>query len=93
MGYHIEKRSGTAKRWVFVNRDPLIDTKYHVTDLFEEMEYEFRVSAENKMGAGPPSEPSRPVVTKDPCGMYHSVINQVIGTTLLLLLVHKRLWV
>ena len=74
LGYHIEKRTSTAKRWSFVNKEPLIDPYYHLTDLYEGMEYEFRVSAENKMGSGPPSEPCLPVLAKDPWRKYADVM-------------------
>jgi titin len=74
LGYHVEKRSGTARRWVFVNRDLITTTTFNFTELFEGMEYEFRVSAENKMGCGSPSEPSAPVVPKDPWGKILSYI-------------------
>lgn len=38
-------------------------------DLLKGCEYEFRVSAENEVGAGDPSPPSKPVFAKDPIGM------------------------
>ena len=27
LGYHIERRSGSAAKWVFVSREPIIDTR------------------------------------------------------------------
>ena len=69
LGYHIEKRSSTSKHWVFLTKSLVPDTNYKVTDLVSDMEYEFRVSAENKVGTGPPSEPSLPTYARDPWGM------------------------
>lgn len=42
--------------------------EYWVTELLQGCEYEFRVSAENEVGAGDPSPPSKPVFAKDPIG-------------------------
>lgn len=42
--------------------------EYWVTELLKGCEYEFRVSAENEVGAGDPSPPSKPVFAKDPIG-------------------------
>lgn len=42
-------------------------------DLLKGCEYEFRVSAENEVGVGDPSPPSKPVFAKDPIGMPHWV--------------------
>lgn len=39
-------------------------------DLLKGCEYEFRVSAENEVGVGDPSPPSKPVFAKDPIGMF-----------------------
>jgi len=67
-GYHIERRSATSKRWVFITREPVRETTFAVRDLYEDTQYEFRVSAENKAGCGQPSLPSMPVLTRDPWG-------------------------
>ncbi len=45
---------------------PVKDTNFQATELYEDTEYEFRVSAENKVGTGAPSEPSRPFIARDP---------------------------
>lgn len=38
-------------------------------DLLKGCEYEFRVSAENEVGVGDPSPPSKPIFAKDPIGI------------------------
>ena len=38
--------------------------------MVEGTEYKFRVIAENKVGCGPESDPSEPVLAKDPWGVY-----------------------
>ena len=67
-GYHVERRSAVSKRWVFISKAPISGLDMKVKDLFEDTEYEFRVSAENKVGTGSPSQPSTPFVSKDPWG-------------------------
>ena len=67
-GYYVERRSNTSNRWIFVNKEPIKDTKLVLNDLFEKTSYEFRISAENKVGTGTPSPSSAPVLTKDPWG-------------------------
>jgi len=66
IGYHVERRSKISKHWVFLNKDPLPDTSLVVKDLFEDMVYEYRVTAVNKMGAGKPSDPSPPITARNP---------------------------
>lgn len=66
LGYHVERRSNTSKHWVFLNKEPVTETSLHVKDLFEDMVYEFRVTALNKVGAGKPSPPSVPYTAKNP---------------------------
>ncbi|KAK5889759.1 hypothetical protein CesoFtcFv8_013347 [Champsocephalus esox] len=65
--YILEKKEPAAKRWSRVTREPLYPaTQYRVQDLVEGCEYEFRVMAENELGTGDPSVPSKPVLAKDP---------------------------
>lgn len=58
-------------RWVRCNTERIHPkVEYWVTDLLKGCEYEFRVSAENEVGAGDPSPPSKPVFAKDPIGEF-----------------------
>ena len=58
--YRIEMRATGAYQWQQVNPGVKVkDTKFQVTGLREETDYEFRVLAENKGGVSVPSEPSR----------------------------------
>lgn len=67
--YILEKKEPTAKRWSRATREPLYPaTQFRVQDLVEGCEYEFRVMAENELGTGDPSEPSKPILAKDPIG-------------------------
>lgn len=60
-----------ASRWVRCNTDRIFPkVEYWVTELLKGCEYEFRVSAENVVGAGDPSPPSKPVFAKDPIGRF-----------------------
>ena len=60
--YVIEKKGPRDMRWKPVNETEKVpDTRYTVPNLKEGEDYEFRVSAQNKAGVGPPSQPSKPV--------------------------------
>lgn len=60
--YVIESRAVGGYQWTPANaRQNVTKTEFTVTGLKEGTEYEFRVSAENKVGQGPPSETSQPV--------------------------------
>ena len=57
--YILEMRRVGDVKWQVANKN-VPETKFTVPDLKEEVDYEFRVAAENKAGAGPPSDPSKP---------------------------------
>ncbi|NWS31010.1 TITIN protein, partial [Polioptila caerulea] len=65
-GYILEKKEKRSLRWVPVTKTPIPERRKKVTNLFPGHEYQFRVSAENEVGLGEPSLPSRPVIAKDP---------------------------
>ena len=44
----------TSLQWVRANEDHVPSTAYMVKGLQSDIEYEFRVTAENKAGTGPP---------------------------------------
>lgn len=69
-GYILERKEKRAVRWVPVTKSPIPERRMKVTNLIPNHEYQFRVKAENEVGLGDPSKPSRPVVAKDPIGMY-----------------------
>lgn len=72
-GYWLERKETTAKRWTKVTRDPIrirpLGVSHVVTGLQEGATYQFRVSAINAAGVGPPSLPSDPAVSRDPIGI------------------------
>jgi titin len=65
-GYIVERKSPATSRWVRVNKSPVRDTVYTVTDLVEGSENEFRVIAENAAGQSKPSQPTGAIKAVDP---------------------------
>ena len=68
LGYIIEKCDISKDRWIRVNRIVVKETTLMVEELTAKSKYKFRVSAENKVGTGPASEPSDSIVAKLPFG-------------------------
>jgi len=65
-GYHVERCLAKSDRWLKISKGSVAELKFTVNDLVEGNEYQFRVSAENKVGVGLPSSPSPPFAAKDP---------------------------
>ena len=57
--YAVEMKSKTDVKWQKAKRPESTETSMTVDGLIQGMEYEFRVSAENKAGVGSTSKPSR----------------------------------
>uniref|UniRef100_A0A8D2JGT9 Titin n=1 Tax=Varanus komodoensis TaxID=61221 RepID=A0A8D2JGT9_VARKO len=67
-GYILEKKEKRGLRWVPVTKTPIPERRKKVQDLIPGYEYQFRVKAENEIGVGEPSFPSRPAIARDPIG-------------------------
>ena len=63
--YVVEHRIESGVKWVRATDDKVAETSYTVKGLKEDMVYEFRVSAENRAGVGPASDPTAPVTVKE----------------------------
>lgn len=66
-GYVVESKEEVPDvNWNRVNPAPIVQTTYEVIDLKTNVEYTFRVAAENEGGQGRPSEVTKPVRTGKP---------------------------
>ena len=66
-GYYVERMPAYSSRWSKVNKEPQSELTLTMNDLEEGIEYQMRVSAENKAGVGEPCEPIS-ITAKDPYG-------------------------
>lgn len=66
--YVVEKRDTEREEWT-VCASLVKEHKYIVSGLFEKHEYEFRVSAVNQNGQGPPLVGDKPIVARLPFGI------------------------
>lgn len=67
-GYYLEKREKKSLQWFKVIKDPIRDTRQKVSNLIQGNEYQYRVCAINKAGAGHYSEASIFYKAYDPIG-------------------------
>jgi titin len=65
----VEHRVEGGLKWVRANEETVPDTSYTVKGLKEGLEYEFRVSAENKAGVGPASDPTDSIKIQEQLSM------------------------
>ena len=63
-GYIVEKKEGNKRMWQSVTTTEADETEFQVANLFEGNSYAFRVTAENKVGQGEPTELSDLVTAK-----------------------------
>ena len=75
--YQLEKRPKGKTQWMRVNKEKVTDTDYTVEGLDEGTEYEFRVTAENKVGPGPPSDASSGIKFGKYSSTYHRINIQI----------------
>jgi len=71
-GYVVERSLAASARWLRVNKQTVTELRLRVEELVEDNEYMFRVIAENKVGQGEPSEPTKPIMARDPWREYYS---------------------
>ena len=73
-GYYLEKREKTSLRWFKVIKNTIRDTRQKVSNLLTGKDYQYRVCAVNKAGAGPYSEESDLFKAADAVGMLFSLL-------------------
>lgn len=67
-GYILEYKMDGAFKHKKASKKLIPDLKFKVSDLMDDMTYEFRVAAENKAGVGPFSSGSAPIKASVPLG-------------------------
>ena len=67
-GYVVERSLAGSSRWLRAGKSET--TSFTDKEIVEDTEYQYRVIAENKVGPGPPSEPTQPITAKDPWSKF-----------------------
>lgn len=80
IGYIIERKQTVTSKWIRLNSEPISTLSYKCNDLIDDIEYEFRVYAENKAGLSEPSEPCKPFTAKNPFDRPGPPENLKVGT-------------
>ena len=73
--YIVEYRAEGAFKWIRATSDHVPETTFMVKKLESDIMYEFRVTAENKAGTGPPSDPTEPVHVQERVGELECVVD------------------
>lgn len=63
-GYDVERCGIHSGRWKKINRGPVKGTEFVDDTVSEGEQYQYRIVANNKMGASNPSEPSQAIAAK-----------------------------
>ena len=67
--YFVEYKLESGRTWITSNTDTKVpELSYTVTGLKDTAIYEFRVTAENRAGKGPPSDSTKPTRVEEPLG-------------------------
>ena len=69
-GYVLERCLAGSDRWLKVGKSET--TSFVDKEIVEDTQYQYKVSAENKVGAGPACDPTNPVTAKDAWSEYSS---------------------
>lgn len=69
-GYIIERREEGKKSWMYVGRNDADNLSFSATGLTENMDYYFRVYAENKYGRSDALQSEIPIIPKRVFGKY-----------------------
>ncbi|XP_057393254.1 myomesin-2 [Balaenoptera acutorostrata] len=90
LGYYVDKREAHHKNWHEVNVSPVQERILTVEGLAEGSLYEFRITATNLVGIGPPSDPSKLFkceawTAPEPGPAYDLMFCEVRDTSLVLL--------
>ena len=64
-GYIVERRQGFSSRFMRISRGLVLDHYYRDTTVFEDLDYEYRIAAENDTGRGNWCQPVGPIVARD----------------------------
>jgi len=78
--YNVEKRDAMKTTWLSAGRVDGDTFTFKVSHLIEGNDYYFRVTAENKIGAGEPAELSKAVTAKLPYGMLIYICDLCVVT-------------
>lgn len=75
--YIVEYRIEGGFKFIRANKEGLPATAFTVKNLEKDTIYEFRISAENRAGVGPASDPTTPTKAKEPIGELQFTVGSI----------------